>query len=120
MNPEEEFTVGTWHRAADELDFRFVAPFFIEEAGRTLTYLGWLPQFGSDRGMLIITNGTTEEQEVLARVAAERGFGFSCMAATREAYDRALTIEVLKDWGWASSEPAPRWYESSPRSTRGV
>jgi len=114
MTPNEQRSIETWREAADDLGFRFVAPFTLDHGGDTVAYLGWLPQFGSDYGMLIITCESLEEQDRLMRIARERGFGYSCMSASSEGYDRAVTIEVLNDWGWASSEPAPSWYQASP------
>jgi hypothetical protein len=109
MTSAEERTVEQWRLAARDLVFTFVSPFTLDHAGETLEYLGWLPQFGSDRGMLIITS-PFEAQGRLIRAADSRGYGYSCMSASGEPYDRDVMIEVLTDWGWASSEPAPPWY----------
>src|SRR5689334_10757702 len=114
MTALEQRTIEHWREAADDLGFRFIASFTLEDAGETLTYLGWLPQFGSEYGMLIITSESLEEQQRLMDAAKARGFGYSCMSASDEPYDREVIIDVLNDWGWASSEPAPEWYTPSP------
>jgi hypothetical protein len=114
MAPLEQHTIEHWRQAAEDLGFRFVAPFMLEDAGETLTYLGWLPQFSSPYGMLIITAESLDEQQRLIDAARARGFHYSCMSSSAESYDREVTIEVLNDWGWASSEPTPGWYTPSP------
>ena len=114
MTPDEQRTIETWREAAADLRFRFVAPHTLQDAGESLTYLGWLPQFGSDCGMLIISDESAQSQRRLMDAAVARGFGYSCMTPCDEPYDREVTIEVLNDWGWTSSEPAPSWYTPSP------
>jgi hypothetical protein len=114
MTALEQRTIEHWRQAFDDLGFRFEAPFTLEDAGETLRYLGWLPQFGGQYGMLIITSESLEEQQRLMDAARARGFGYSCMSASDEPYDREVTIDVLNDWGWASSEPVPTWYTPSP------
>jgi hypothetical protein len=111
MTPEE-YTVAQWREAAQDLGFRFVAPFTLEDQGQTLSYLGWLPQFGSDHGMLIVTTDDLDAQNRLLFVADARGFGVSAMSTESNPYDRNGVIEVLNDWGWTSSEPAPAWYKA--------
>jgi len=114
MTPDEAFTIEVWREAAADLGFRFVAPFTLEDSGETLAYLGWLPQFSSPHGMLIITAGFGPLQDRLCKIAKDRGFDYSCMSASRDLYDRDDVIDVLNDWGWASTEPAPSWYKPSP------
>ena len=114
MTALEQGTIDHWREAARDLGFRFVAPFTLEDAGERLAYLGWLPQFGSDFGMLIITADSLDQQQRLMDAARARGFGYSCMSPSDEPYDREVIIDVLNDWGWASSEPAPGWYTPSP------
>jgi hypothetical protein len=111
MTPEE-YTVARWREAAEDLGFRFVAPFTLEDRGETLSYLGWLPQFGSQYGMLIVTTDDLELQNRLLYVADARGFGVSAMSAHTGSYDREVMIEVLNEWGWASSEQPPAWYST--------
>lgn len=114
MTPFEQRTIDHWREPAADLGFRFVAPFTLEHAGETLTYLGWLPQFSSPYGMLIITVESLDEQERLMDAARARGFHYSCMSPSDDPYDRDVVIDVLNDWGWASSEAAPGWYTPSP------
>ena len=114
MSPLEQRTVDRWRQAAKDLGFRFVTPFMLEDAGETLTYLGWLPQFSSPYGMVIITAESLDEQQRLMDAAKARGFHYSCISPSADSYDREVTIEVLNNWGWASSEPAPGWYTPSP------
>jgi hypothetical protein len=114
MTPDEARTIETWREAADDLGFRFVAPYTLQDAGESLAYLGWVPQFGTDYGMLIISEESDQLQRRLIDAAAAQGFGYSCMTPSGEPYDRDVTIDVLTDWGWASSESAPSWYTPSP------
>ena len=114
MTTLEQTAIERWREAANDLRFRFVAPYTLQDAGESLTYLGWFPQFGSDYGMLIISDESAQPQRRLIEAAAERGFGYSCMTPSDEPYDREVITDVLNDWGWASSEPAPSWCTPSP------
>jgi len=116
MTPLEQRTVEQWRVAADDLAFTLVAPFTLDDADETFEYLAWLPQFGSDHGMLIIT-ALGEAQSRLIRAAASRGYGYSCLDATNEPYDRDVMIDLLTDWSWSSPEPAPQWYTAADHAT---
>lgn len=116
MTPLDHRTIAQWRVAAHDLGFTFVAPFTLEHAGESLECLGWLPQFGSERGMLIITS-RGEAQSRRIQAAALLGYGYSCFDASDEPYDRDVAIEVLTDWGWSSAEPAPAWYTSVEHPT---
>ncbi len=105
----EQRTSDQWRTAADDLGFTLVSPFALEDAGATFGYLAWLPQFGSARGMFIIS-APAEAQSRLCRAAESRGYGYSCLDATDEPHDRDVTIDVLRDWGWSSPDPVPPWY----------
>ena len=110
MTAAEEHTAARWQDAATDLAFKFVSPFTLEDRGETLSYLGWLPQFGSKRGMLIVTTEDSSLRNRQLFVADAQGYAVSGMFAGFSPYDRAVTIEVLTDWGWASSESPPSWY----------
>jgi hypothetical protein len=64
--------------------------------------------------MLIITADSLDAQQRLMDAAKAHGFAYSCMSASDESYDRDVIIDVLNDWGWSSSDPAPSWYHPSP------
>jgi hypothetical protein len=66
--------------------------------------------------MLIVTTDDLDAQSRLLSVADARGFGVSAMSAHDGPYDRDVMIEVLNDWGWASSEPAPAWCKAPSES----
>jgi hypothetical protein len=114
MTPLEQRTIERWRKASRDLGFRFEAPFTLRDSSTSLTYLGWLPQFSGPSGMLIITADSLDEQQRLMDAARARGFHYSCMSPSDDPYDREVIIDVLNDWGWASSEPAPAWYTPSP------
>lgn len=116
MTPVEQRTVEQWRIAAADLGFTFVSPFALEDAGESLEYLAWLPQFGGARGMLIITS-PLETQSRLIGAANSQGYAYSCMDASDEPYVREDTVELLTDWGWSSPEPAPAWYRSVEHAT---
>jgi hypothetical protein len=117
MTPLEQRTIEQWRVAAADLGFTLVAPFTPEDAADSLEYLAWLPQFGSERGMLIIT-AHGEAQSRLIHAAASHGYGYSCIDASDEPYERDDTIEVLVDWGWSSREDAPDWYTALDRTAQ--
>ena len=115
MTAVEEYTAERWREAAADLGFKFISPFTLEDRGETLFYLGWLPQFGSKRGMLIVTTEDSTLRNRQLYAADARGYAVSGMFAGMDPYDRDGTIEVLTDWTWASSEPPPSWYTDAIR-----
>lgn len=110
MTAAEQHTVARWQEAAADLAFKFVSPFRLEDRGETLSYLGWLPQFGSKQGMLIVTADDSALRNRQLYVADAQGYAVSGMFAGFDPYDRGVTIEVLTDWGWSSSDSSPSWY----------
>ena len=97
MTPLEQRTIEHWQEAAHDLGFRFVAPFTLNDAGQTLMYFGWLPQFSGGHGMLIITSDSLDSQQRLMDAARARDFAYSSMSASDEPYDRDVIIDVLND-----------------------
>ncbi len=100
-------TLRTWKQAADELDFTLVSPYELRRAtGGSVVYAALLPEFGSERGMLVIIDRDYTEA---MRVAQEQHFGFSVLSDD-PAYERDSFVEMLCDWGWTSKQPPPAWY----------
>ncbi|HTE42404.1 MAG TPA: hypothetical protein VK629_16395 [Steroidobacteraceae bacterium] len=94
----------TWLAASRDLQIRVTAPFALSVAtGKTLMYDAAIRDFGSDKGMLLMSAWDSEK----ANAATEQGYGFSCLDGG--AYDRESTIELLRDWSWAAKEPQPSW-----------
>jgi len=104
MNTVER-EVQSWRRVATELGIEFEAPYVLEHADARFTFLGHLPQFGSERGMLLMLQYNHEAAEA----AFKDGFGFSCLELGEEV-DGEDVVELLQDWTWTSRTPAPRWY----------
>lgn len=96
----------TWREAAADLQIALDAPFVVTASGKSFTYFARLPQFGSQRGMLLML----DYYPLLSEVADANGYGFSCIEVGAT-YDREGFIEVLCDWGWAVEEKPPSWYK---------
>ncbi len=120
MTAAEEHEAAHWREAANDLEFKFISPFTLEDRGETLSYLGWLPQFGSQRGILIVTSEDSALRNRQLYVADAHGYAVSGMFASFDPYDRDVTIGVLTDWGWSSSEPPPSWYAQAVRENQGA
>lgn len=94
----------SWVEAGEDLGLRVVAPFVLTtEAGQSLSYDAVVYDFGFKRGMVLMELW----DESKAGVAAENGYGYSCMDASK--YERESTIEVLRDWGWSGEGMPPAW-----------
>ena len=110
----KEFTVERWQEASKDLGFKFISPFGLKNGNEMLSYVGWLPDFGSRHGMLIIDDADCDNRHKLMNAAVKNNFGYSCMTMNYGAYDRTATIEVLNDWGWTGlRDEAPAWYYPS-------
>jgi hypothetical protein len=94
----------TWIEAGVDLGFKVTAPFTLRtSAGQSFVYDAFVHEFGSNQGMLLMEQWSTEK----GKAAGDHGYGYSCMDAGP--YERESTIEVLRDWGWSSSGKAPAW-----------
>lgn len=68
-----------------------------------------IPQLGSRKGMIIVSNFA----DLCGRANAliDMGFGYSVLDEPRadEEYDLDSHIEMFSEWGWASEEAKPEW-----------
>lgn len=111
MSTHDHMT-AVWRQAAQDLGFEFITPFTLPDGGQTLTYLGLVPQFGRRKGMLVIVGLHATHH---ARVAQQHGYGWSCLPASSDAYDRKGFVDMLNDWGWfGAPHTAPAWYTGEP------
>lgn len=95
-----------WRVAAEELGIRVVAPYVV--AGETC--LALVRDFGSPRGTAVVARGS---ERLSAARAAAAGAGCFVSVVDGEAYcafDRALFVGPLDDWGWFRAGAPPRWY----------
>ena len=107
-----EHSTKRWLEAANDLGFKFIPDFTLQDGADNLTYLGLVPEFGGDRGMLIITE---RESSRHIRAAEQHGYGYSCMSEHFEPYDRDTYVELLNDWGWSGPPDCrPAWYTGEP------
>ena len=107
-----EHTIKMWQEAAQDLGFRFVPDFALQDETVPLIYLGLVPEFGGRRGMLIITE---QDYARHVRTAKQQGYGYSCMSEHFEPYDRQSFVDILNDWGWAGlPDQQPSWYTGKP------
>jgi hypothetical protein len=101
-----------WRQASEDLGFDFIAPFELADSGRTYVFFGLLPQFGGEKGMLVVVGFDYEEH---IRAAQRNGYGWSCLGDGSEPYDREVFMDVLNDWGWSDpSKKLPYWYTGKP------
>ena len=97
--------VQWWQGMAKEFGIVFEAPFVLEHAGTSHTFLGRLPEFGAKRGMLLMF----PYEDAAAQAAAASGFGYTCVRSP-ENMDKEYVVEMLQDWGWSSDAQPPGWY----------
>lgn len=78
--------------------------------GDSLKAVALLSDFGGKNGMLVF--GDYGSMRDCFSELRDRGHGFTVMEAHRECYDfdPEEFIDILRDWGWSSSErPQPVW-----------
>src|SRR5262245_42871894 len=100
-----------WQKAARDLGIRFVSPFrFRDAGGREHVCAGWLPDFGSPRGALILSRHDSDGAE--AAGDAEGYYVSGLSPYHYETYARGHFVETLNDWGWyGKREDAPPWFK---------
>jgi hypothetical protein len=97
-----------WLQAADDLDFRVVAPYRLDDR---YDFPALVLDFGSPKGMVVLETW----DEGRASAAQDAGFGFSTMDSTSyRSYDRERFVECLEDWGWCGDpDSSPAWYRGN-------
>src|SRR5678815_5778378 len=99
--------VQTWRHAASDLCVEFISPFGVDTGVGRIEYFGYLPKFGSPRGMVVVVGPYTPAH---LEAAKDRGFGYACLSEDAAPYDRDSFIEMLSDWGWTGrKEESPSW-----------
>ena len=97
-----------WLQAKEELGVEVVAPYRIELDGTLVTAIAYLPDFGSEKGTLVLEI----EENKFANLAGSHGY--FCSQLNPESYNhfnRRLYQKTLDDWQWFSkSKSPPSWY----------
>lgn len=100
-----------WYEAARDLDLDIQVPFAVSlPSGTQIQGRLLVKHFGSENGMIVVT----ENSSVFPFVAeiVEAGYGFCALSepSEHECYDREVYVEMLRDWGWVGAEEArPLW-----------
>lgn len=110
-----------WLDAARDLGIRVEHPFhFRAPDGSTVTTQGvYLPDFGSERGVLLTCRF---DADTVCDAADQTDYYQSGLnPRAYEPYRRALYVETLNDWGWFGDEAsAPDWFAGSLRRHGGA
>lgn len=102
-----------WKNCARDLKIEFVSPYVLRSLdGKEYICSGILPQFGSEKGMLIISGTQDPDIEKLWDVAEELEMRFSGLSPLYyEKYNRFSFIRTLIDWGWyGPPQKKPFWF----------
>ena len=109
ISSEREALREQWRKVATELNILFLAPYEVPlPNGTTWEFAGLLPQFGSDRGMLV----DAEHANIAFDAAVQAGFGVTSMLPEQDhlPINAADYIDCLQDWGWVGPGAPPQWY----------
>ena len=121
MSTSEPRLAAKWRRVAHDLGLDVVTPFELALASGARARVPVLIHgFGGPRGMLIVDEYRESLANGWAEEVVQAGYGFSVMSdpGSAEEYDRAVTIEVLADWGWYGPESEkPGWLGAAESET---
>jgi hypothetical protein len=102
-----------WIDAQVDLNLEIVLPYeFLLEDGSLIAVELLLKNFGAKNGMLILTDYKLIRPHL--SWISDCQYGFSVLDVPKNEidarYDRTLTIEILRDWGWSGpSSLKPSW-----------
>jgi hypothetical protein len=98
--------IEAWIEAARIMGFTFVSPFQLVDSTPEVRFDGFLPQFGSPKGMVVtITSDLKASFAEEQKAATQAGLFYSILnEAVYQIYDRSVFLEALRDWGWHSIE----------------
>ena len=107
-----------WLEVAKILGIKAYGPELVRGAnGESYEFAVLLPQFGSQRGMLL--HPTYDAQAFVA--ATTNGYGVSILDPIFVAsvgFPTEGAIDCLLDWGWSDSDSPPTWYTKHQEETR--
>ena len=104
-----ERSKNSWIEAAKDLEIEFISPFiFTGSDGAEYSITGLLPQFGSEKGVLI-TSRKDDEESCLESTKLTEYYQTGLSPYHYDKYERESFVETLKDWGWYSNAIAPKW-----------
>lgn len=84
------------------LSLRASCPHLIADGARSVEFSGYMPEFGSPRGLLIdvVTEPDYTPSEVHKRAAAKAGIPISFVNPVSWSSDAGEFIAALRDWGY--------------------
>jgi hypothetical protein len=113
LSSHPEPLVNTWREASKKLGFAFESPYTLMVGDERFSVIGFLPHFGSPRGMVldIWVAGVPDSTRALQQAARRAQiFCSSVSVETYSDYNREAFIEALNDWGYFGPEKArPPW-----------
>jgi hypothetical protein len=107
LKPVDDVASAAWRAAAEDLAIRVEAPWVLAGSrGGAETYVAFVPDFGSPRGMAVRSLPTTTDN----RPVAFSGTVVYLAVDTYGRYDRHEWIDLLEQARWFSPDPPPAWY----------
>jgi hypothetical protein len=107
MDQEDQKVIAAWRDAASDLDIRAEAPYeFTGLPTRRVLCIAYVPDFGSRRGILVLSTAAPDDHALIAVAGA-------IVKMSPEAYgkyDRHEWIDLLERLRWFGSGAPPPWY----------
>jgi hypothetical protein len=105
--------INVWKQAAKVLAITIEAPFSFTSGGKVFDCIAFLPDFGSENGMVIdgITGPNFDTQEGLQSATSEKGWFISFVNMEEySVFDEKMFKETLADWGYYGRQSKkPNW-----------
>ena len=116
---ERELLRQQWGQVAAALRIEFVGPYVVSlPDGKQREFAGLLPQFGSERGMIV------DNEYDPAAFAFVKASGFACSTMGAELHHLPIDpddfVDCLTDWGWSQRTAAPDWYALAVRQSKSA
>jgi hypothetical protein len=97
----EEQVADAWRAASAALDLRFEAPFTLKTRAGQYSCIGWLADFGSPKGTILLLDIGSMYGSDAWRSAENEGYFVSALNGDMyRKYERSLFVETLRDWGY--------------------
>jgi len=109
-----------WRTAAKDLKLDIVAPFVLKTETFSITAEILLKNFGSENGMLIVSNYKIIEP--YHDKIIQLGYGYSTLTEPDKDYpfnadEKEAFIEMISEWGWFGPGKAPEWLLPEPEES---
>jgi hypothetical protein len=110
-----ELVAEAWRNAGVALAVRIEAPFTLKTEGSHYSCVGWVADFGSPQGTILLLDSGSGLESDAWRAARQAGYFVSSLNGDiYRTYEHGVFVETLRDWGYfGEPKREPSWLKTA-------